>query len=74
MQNRSLGKTDILITPIGQGVMQMSGGTRFGNLMFSPIPEQDANNIIKTAMDNGINWFDTAEAYGFGASERNLSR
>ena len=42
--------------------------------MFPPIPEQDANDIVKTAVDNGINWFDTAEAYGFGSSERNLSR
>jgi aryl-alcohol dehydrogenase-like predicted oxidoreductase len=71
---RSLGKTDINITPIGQGVMQMSGGGRLSKLMFPPIPEQDANDIIKTAVDNGINWFDTAEAYGFGTSERNLSR
>ncbi|MHA1945573.1 MAG: aldo/keto reductase [Candidatus Hodarchaeales archaeon] len=74
MQNRTLGKTDIMITPIGQGVMQMSGGSRIGNMMFPPIPEQDANDIIKTAIDNGINWFDTAEAYGFGNSEKNLSR
>jgi aryl-alcohol dehydrogenase-like predicted oxidoreductase len=63
-----------MITPIGQGVMQMSGGSRIGNMMFPPIPEEDANNIIKTAIDNGINWFDTAEAYGFGNSEKNLSR
>jgi hypothetical protein len=27
---RSLGKTDIKITPIGQGVMQFMGGTRMG--------------------------------------------
>ncbi|MHA1541758.1 MAG: aldo/keto reductase [Candidatus Hodarchaeales archaeon] len=74
MQNRTLGKTNIMITPIGQGVMQMSGGSRIGNMMFPPIPEEDANNIIKTAIDNGINWFDTAEAYGFGNSEKNLSR
>ena len=74
MKKRTLGKTDIIVTPIGQGVMQMSGGSRFGNLMFSPIPEQEVNDIIKTAVDSGINWFDTAEVYGFGASERNLAR
>ncbi|UCG04233.1 MAG: aldo/keto reductase [Candidatus Heimdallarchaeota archaeon] len=74
MKLRTLGKTDIQITPIGQGVMQLSSGSRSGNLMRPPIPEQDANDIIKTAIDYGINWFDTAEAYGFGASERNLSR
>jgi aryl-alcohol dehydrogenase-like predicted oxidoreductase len=54
--------------------MQMSGGSWIGNRMFPPIPEEDANRIVKSAFDNGINWFDTAEAYGFGTSERNLSR
>jgi len=31
------------------------------------------NNIIKAALDGGINWFDTAEAYGGGRSERYLA-
>lgn len=30
-------------------------------------------DIVRISMQNGINWFDTAEAYGFGASERALS-
>jgi aryl-alcohol dehydrogenase-like predicted oxidoreductase len=31
------------------------------------------NAIVQAALDGGINWFDTAEAYGFGRSERGLS-
>ena len=31
------------------------------------------NNIVKSALDGGINWFDTAEAYGSGKSEQALS-
>jgi aryl-alcohol dehydrogenase-like predicted oxidoreductase len=72
-QLRSLGKTDIKITPIGQGVMQFSGGGRIFKFMFPPMSEEDSNAIVKTALDTGINWFDTAEAYGFGRSERKLS-
>jgi len=53
--------------------MQFTGGSRMGGLMFHPIPEQESNDIVKTAFDNGINWFDTAEVYGFGRSERKLS-
>jgi aryl-alcohol dehydrogenase-like predicted oxidoreductase len=70
---RSLGKTDIKITSIGQGVMQFSGGSRIFNFMFPPISAEESNNIVKKALNNGINWFDTAEAYGFGKSERKLS-
>jgi aryl-alcohol dehydrogenase-like predicted oxidoreductase len=72
-QLRSLGKTDIKITSIGQGVMQFSGGGRIFKFMFPPISEEESNAIVRTALDTGINWFDTAEAYGFGRSERKLS-
>ncbi|MHA1990641.1 MAG: aldo/keto reductase [Candidatus Hodarchaeales archaeon] len=70
---RSLGKTNIKITPIGQGVMQFMGGTRLGNFMFPPMSDQESNEIVKAGLENGINWFDTAEMYGFGKSERKLS-
>ncbi|MHA2226226.1 MAG: aldo/keto reductase [Candidatus Hodarchaeales archaeon] len=66
-KDRSLGQTDIKITSIGQGVMQFSG------FMFPTISEEESNAIVKTALDNGISWFDTAEAYGFGKSERKLA-
>ncbi|MHA2247052.1 MAG: aldo/keto reductase [Candidatus Hodarchaeales archaeon] len=71
--DRSLGKTDINITSIGQGVMQFSGGGRIFKFMFPPISDEESNAIVQTALNNGINWFDTAEAYGFGRSERKLS-
>lgn len=73
MNFRSLGKTDIKITPIGQGVMQFMGGTRMGKFMLPPMSDHESNEIVKAGLDNGINWFDTAELYGFGKSERKLS-
>jgi aryl-alcohol dehydrogenase-like predicted oxidoreductase len=36
-------------------------------------PQEEINAIVKTALDGGISWFDTAEMYGNGASESALS-
>jgi aryl-alcohol dehydrogenase-like predicted oxidoreductase len=41
--------------------------------MFTIIPQEEKNTIIKAALDGGINWFDTAEMYGAGVSERSLA-
>lgn len=73
-QLRRLGKTDIMVSPVGLGVMEMAGGG--GGLMgkmFPAISQADKNAIIKAALDGGINFFDTAEMYGFGVSETALA-
>lgn len=73
IQMRYLGKTDILVSPIGLGVMEFAGGGGILGWVFPVIPQQEKNAIIKAALDGGINWFDTAEAYGSGVSERSLA-
>ena len=73
IQLRHLGKTDILVTPIGLGVMELAGGGGLIGRMFPVIPQDEKNAIIKAALDGGINWFDTAEMYGAGVSERSLA-
>ncbi len=70
---RSLGKTGILVSPIGLGVMEFAGGGGLIGHMFPVIPQEQKNAIIKAALDGGINWFDTAELYGAGISERSLA-
>jgi len=70
---RRLGKTDIFVTPIGLGVMEFAGGGGLLGRMFPVIPQEEKNAIIKAALDGGINWFDTAEMYGAGVSERSLA-
>jgi aryl-alcohol dehydrogenase-like predicted oxidoreductase len=73
MQKRRLGRTDIQITPIGLGAMQFSGGKGMFRMMMPHLSQKEANAIVKTALDGGINWFDTAEMYGRGHSEQRLA-
>jgi aryl-alcohol dehydrogenase-like predicted oxidoreductase len=68
-----LGKTDIEVSPIGLGLMQFAGGIGFLRFMFRKLPSETMIQIVKTALDGGINWFDTAEIYGNGSSERSLA-
>jgi aryl-alcohol dehydrogenase-like predicted oxidoreductase len=72
-QLRRLGKTDLFVTPIGLGVMEMSRGGGYIGRMFPVIPQEEKNAIIKAALEGGINWFDTAELYGNGVSEQSLA-
>jgi aryl-alcohol dehydrogenase-like predicted oxidoreductase len=70
---RSLGKTGIQVSPIGLGLMELSGGGGLIGRMFPVIPQEEKNAMIQAALDGGINWFDTAEAYGSGVSEASLA-
>ena len=62
---RRLGKTDIEITPIGLGAMEFSGGKGPFKYYLSAVPHEKQNEVIKVALDNGMNWIDTAEIYGW---------
>ena len=74
ISKRTLGKTNIEITPIGLGVMQFAGGQGVMRFMYPGLSGEDMNAIIQAALDGGINWFDTAEFYGKGRSEQGLAR
>ena len=73
LKTRQLGKTDIQVTPIGLGVMQFSGAAGVFRTMFDDLGQPEMDNIVATALEGGINWFDTAEMYGRGRSERALA-
>jgi aryl-alcohol dehydrogenase-like predicted oxidoreductase len=70
---RRLGGTDLEVTPIGLGVMQFAGNKGMFRWVFPNIAQEEMNAIVKTAVDGGINWFDTAEMYGRGWSEQALA-
>jgi len=73
IQKRTLGKTNIYVTPIGLGMMEFSGGGGLLGFAFPVISQEVKNAIVQAALDGGINWFDTAEMYGLGVSEQSLA-
>ncbi|MBY8999620.1 MAG: aldo/keto reductase [Candidatus Heimdallarchaeota archaeon] len=74
LEKRSLGKTDIKVSPIGIGVMMWMGGKGLLGRIAPDVSDEVKNEIIKEAFEGGINFFDTAEMYGFGRSESNLAK
>jgi aryl-alcohol dehydrogenase-like predicted oxidoreductase len=70
---RRLGKTELEVTPIGLGAMQFSGGKGMMRFFLATVPPERQNEIILNAVESGMNWIDTAEVYGSGASEQAVS-
>lgn len=73
METRPLGKTDLRITPLGLGCWQFSQGSGVVGQFWPTLDPQTMDDIVRTALEGGINWFDTAEVYGGGNSERALA-
>ncbi len=71
---RPLGQTDIRITPIGLGTWQFSQNSLASAGNWAVLDQDAVNAIVQEALDGGVNWFDTAEIYGFGRSEKALAR
>ncbi|GLW05344.1 oxidoreductase [Microtetraspora sp. NBRC 13810] len=69
---RRLGTTDIEITPIGLGCMQFSGPGLMARF-YSAVAQPVVDTVVDAALKGGVSWFDTAEMYGRGASERALT-
>jgi aryl-alcohol dehydrogenase-like predicted oxidoreductase len=69
MENRRLGRTDIFVSPIALGCWPISGMTSL------QVTEANSIATLEAAVDEGINHFDTAYAYGAaGESERLIAR
>jgi aryl-alcohol dehydrogenase-like predicted oxidoreductase len=73
-ERRRLGRTSIEITPVGLGCWQFSGGHGLVGGFWEALSQDAVDEIVRVALAGGINWFDTAEAYGKGRSERALAR
>jgi myo-inositol catabolism protein IolS len=67
MELRPFGQTGIQISAVGFGCWEIGGG-------YGSIEESEFIKAVNRALDLGINCFDTAEAYGFGASEKSLAK
>lgn len=73
MKQRRLGRSDIEISAIGLGCWQFSEGSGLAGGFWEALPTQTVEEIVDASLRGGINWFDTAEAYGNGRSERALA-
>jgi aryl-alcohol dehydrogenase-like predicted oxidoreductase len=71
MQKRTLGNSDLALTPVGFGAWAVGGDWQFGWGA-----QDDAASIaaILRALERGINWIDTAAIYGLGHSEEVVAR
>ncbi|MBN2270820.1 MAG: aldo/keto reductase [Sedimentisphaerales bacterium] len=71
MQTRRLGNTGLELTTVGLGTWAIGGPWQFG---WGPQDDDEAVAAVLKALDMGINWIDTAPAYGIGHSEELVGR
>ena len=71
MQYRELGKTGIRVSEIGFGAWAIGGSAEAGGapLGWGRANDDESLAAIRRARDLGVNFFDTADSYGFGRSE-----
>lgn len=68
VRKRRFGKTDLMISEVGFGLWA-AGGTTWGKT-----EDQAIFDAIDAALDAGVNFFDTADVYGDGHSEKLLGQ
>ena len=74
MDLREIGKTGIKLSKLGLGCWQFSKSNGFAGSFWPKLSDHETLQIIETSIKGGINWFDTAELYGWGKSEEGLTK
>lgn len=67
MEYRAFGRTGLDVSAVGYGCWEIGGG-------YGHFDESEVVAAVQSALDLGINLFDTAEGYGYGQSERLLGK
>ncbi len=73
MDRVRLGKTDIEVSAIGLGCWQFSKGKGMVGRYWGKLDNEPIRESVSVSLREGVNWFDTAEAYGWGKSEAALA-
>ncbi len=66
-----MGKLDLQVSALGFGLMRLP--TR-GNRMLGRVKTKETIEMIQSAIDQGVNYFDTAYVYHLGGSEKVLGQ
>lgn len=72
MEMKKFGNSNMELTSIGFGAWAIGGGD--WQFAWGPQDDNDSISAIHKALDLGINWIDTAAAYGLGHSEEVVAR
>ncbi|GKU78877.1 aldo/keto reductase [Paenibacillus sp. L3-i20] len=74
--NKKLGKTNISVSPLGLGCWAIGGNFTLDGIPdgWGEVNDQQSIAAIQTAIEMGVTFFDTADAYGAGHSERILGQ
>lgn len=71
MQTTKLGYTNLHLSSIGLGTWAIGGSWRYG---WGPQDDEESIAAIRRAVELGLNWIDTAPAYGLGHAEEVVSK
>jgi len=76
MNYRKFGETGWQVSPVGVGCWQFGGAIMLDGKAdgWSGISDEESAATIKRAVDLGVNFFDTADMYGWGRSEEVVGR
>ena len=72
MKKKRLGNSDLHLSKIGLGTWAIGGGD--WGMGWGDQDEDDSIKSIIEALEVGINWIDTAHAYGFGVAEEMVGK
>ncbi len=73
MKYNQLGNTGLLVSNLCFGTMTFGGGEGIWK-MIGAVDQTGADELVKTSINRGINFFDTADVYSQGESERTLGQ
>src|ERR1700743_2962742 len=73
MQYKTLGDTGLLVSTLCFGTMTFHGGTGLFRAI-GTVDQAGADQLIKASIEGGINFFDTADVYSEGESEKTLGQ
>src|SRR4030081_3632127 len=73
MQYNTVGNTGLLVSTLSLGAMTFGGGKGLYKAI-GAVDQAGADELVKASIEGGINFFDTADVYSEGDSERTLGQ